>query len=213
MIFFILSIVAGYFIGAIPTSYVIVKIKMGKDIRQLGSGNPGATNVGRVLGKIWGLLVLFFDMIKGFLPVWGIFYIVTKIKPDIFLFAKPIIESKEIFKTGVGLVAIVGHIFPVYLGFKGGKGVATTIGVFLALVPIPIIITALFMVIIISVTGYVSLGSISGAIILPIILIIRKFHIIYILFSAGIGLLILYRHSSNIKRLLSRTETKFSIRK
>jgi len=213
MIILLISILAGYLIGAIPTSYILVKIKTGKDIRQLGSGNPGATNVGRILGKQWGILVLFFDMIKGFLPVWGIFYLISYVKPDSLLFSKPIIESKEILKTCIGLSAIAGHIFPVYLGFKGGKGVATTLGVFLALVPIPLLITALIMIIIISVTGYISVGSIAGAIILPIILILKQSHIVYIILGIIIGLLIIYRHISNIKRLLTHTESKFSIKK
>jgi len=213
MIILLISILAGYLIGAIPTSYILVKIKTGKDIRRLGSGNPGATNVGRILGKKWGILVLFFDMIKGFLPVWGIFYLVFYIKPDNLLFSKPIIESKEIFKTCIGLSAITGHIFPLYLDFKGGKGVATTLGVFLALVPIPLLITALIMIIIISLTGYISVGSIAGAIILPVILILKQSHIVYIILGIMIGLLIIYRHISNIKRLLIHTESKFSIKK
>ncbi len=213
MIIIILSILTGYLIGAIPTSYIVVKIKKGEDIRKLGSGNPGATNVARALGNKWGFFVLFLDMCKGIIPIVVISFVVSHIKQDTLLFSQLIVDNKEVFKIGIGIMTILGHIFPIYLGFKGGKGVATTIGVFVALVPVAMLITAIVMIVIIAISGYVSLGSIVGAIILPILLIIKHSHISYIIMSVVVGLLIIYRHKANIKRLLTKTESKFSIKK
>ncbi|MDR4507716.1 MAG: glycerol-3-phosphate 1-O-acyltransferase PlsY [Candidatus Brocadiaceae bacterium] len=200
---FILSIlgpIISYVTGSIPFGFLITKAVKGIDIRQVGSGNPGATNVTRILGKPYGFLVFFLDMAKGFFPVFLFCHFSAEPK-----FSLPAILC------GVGV--IIGHTFPVFLGFKGGKAAATSCGVFLWLAPLPIFISAAIWLITVSLTRYVSLGSIFGSIAMVISVTFMGKDpfgqgLSLTLFSVFISVLLIIRHKSNIKRIIERTENK-----
>jgi glycerol-3-phosphate acyltransferase PlsY len=188
-------IIASYFIGAIPSGVVLAKAFSGKDIRQEGSGNIGATNVTRVLGKKLGALTLAGDLLKGFLPV----YIGSLASPNL--------------ACMMGFAAFMGHLFPVYLGFKGGKGVATALGVFLYLSPKVILIDIIILVIVVGIWKYVSLGSLIAAAAMPLLILIIAPQKPVVLLSIAFALLIFIKHKTNIQRLLNGTENKFSTKK
>jgi glycerol-3-phosphate acyltransferase PlsY len=190
---YILLIIASYFIGAIPTGVVFAKMFSGRDIRREGSGNIGATNVTRVLGKKLGILTLAGDLLKGFFPVWIGFNLFSSLPVACLM----------------GLAAFLGHLFPIYLGFVGGKGVATALGVFLCLSPVAILIEMVIFATVVGIWKYVSLGSLSAAATLPPLLIIIGSPKPVVLLSIVCALLIWIKHSSNIQRLLNGTEHKF----
>ncbi|MBQ2219756.1 MAG: glycerol-3-phosphate 1-O-acyltransferase PlsY [Elusimicrobia bacterium] len=193
MLKIILYLVFAYLCGAIPFGYIIAKIFKHVDIRTVGSGNPGATNVYRTISKPLGILTLFLDMLKGFIPV----YFVKIINPEFYWIV-----------IAVALVTIIGHIFTVFLKFKGGKGVATGCGVFLALNPLSVLICFITFAIILAIFRYVSFASIIAAMMLPISLYWLDAVPELILFSGVIAILIVIRHIGNIKRLLNGTENK-----
>ncbi|MBA8778430.1 glycerol-3-phosphate 1-O-acyltransferase PlsY [Staphylococcus schleiferi subsp. coagulans] len=185
-----LLFIASYLIGSIPSGYLIGKIFFKKDIREYGSGNTGATNSFRVLGKPAGFAVTFFDIFKGFIVVF-----------------LPALFNVEIHGLLVGIFAIIGHVYPIYLKFRGGKAVATSAGVLLAVNPILLLILALIFFIILKVTKYVSLSSIIAA----ICCVIGSFFIsdyVLLITSIAVSVLLIYRHSSNIKRIIKGTEPK-----
>ncbi|WP_281191197.1 glycerol-3-phosphate 1-O-acyltransferase PlsY [Staphylococcus schleiferi] len=185
-----LLFIASYLIGSIPSGYLIGKIFFKKDIREYGSGNTGATNSFRVLGKPAGFAVTFFDIFKGFIVVF-----------------LPALFNVEIHGLLVGIFAIIGHVYPIYLKFKGGKAVATSAGVLLAVNPILLLILALIFFIILKLTKYVSLSSIIAA----ICCVIGSFFIsdyVLLITSIAVSVLLIYRHSSNIKRIIKGTEPK-----
>lgn len=196
-ILYLLLIIASYFIGAIPTGVVLAKALSGKDIRQEGSGNIGATNVTRVLGKKLGALTLAGDLLKGFLPVCIGSYLVPSLSVVCLM----------------GLAAFLGHLFPVYLGFKGGKGVATALGVFLYFAPLVIFIEVVVFVAVVGIWKYVSLGSLIAAASMPLLLLIIGSSKPVVLLSIAFALLIFIKHKANIQRLLSGTENKFGTKK
>ena len=193
MLKIILYLVFAYLCGAIPFGYIIAKIFKHVDIRTVGSGNPGATNVYRTISKPLGILTLFLDMLKGFIPV----YFVKIINPEFYWIV-----------IAVALVTIIGHIFTVFLKFKGGKGVATGCGVFLALNPLSVLICFITFAIILAIFRYVSFASIIAAMMLPISLYLLDAVPELILFSGVIAILVVIRHIGNIKRLLNGTENK-----
>ncbi|WP_353458387.1 glycerol-3-phosphate 1-O-acyltransferase PlsY [Staphylococcus coagulans] len=185
-----LLFIASYLIGSIPSGYLIGKIFFKKDIREYGSGNTGATNSFRVLGKPAGFAVTFFDIFKGFIVVF-----------------LPALFNVEIHGLLVGIFAIIGHVYPIYLKFRGGKAVATSAGVLLAVNPILLFILALIFFIILKLTKYVSLSSIIAA----ICCVIGSFFIsdyVLLITSIAVSVLLIYRHSSNIKRIIKGTEPK-----
>jgi acyl phosphate:glycerol-3-phosphate acyltransferase len=188
----LLYIVAAYLLGSIPVGVVLSKLK-GQDPRKTGSGNIGATNVMRTSGKAIGILTLAGDILKGLLPAW---LAITHGQPAIVVAA-------------CGLAAFAGHLWPIYLRFKGGKGVATALGLFLALKPavIPILV-AVFIIILLK-WRYVSLGSLVGTALMPFLLLLFGSPVEYVAVSLIVGILIYYRHHDNIKRLLSGKEHKF----
>lgn len=197
----ILPIVVGYIIGSIPTGLIIGKITRGIDIRKYGSGNIGATNVFRQLGTAAGILVLFLDILKGFLPTF-FFYKIILINPYGVI-------TGENLSIAVGLAVILGHSFSLFLKFSGGKGVATSIGIFLALAPLALLIALIISLPLALATGYVSLGSVTGAIVFPIaVIVFHSNNIILIIISLALGLLILLRHRANIQRLIVGKELK-----
>ncbi len=193
-----------YLIGSIPTGYIAGRL-CGKDLRQEGSGNIGATNVVRVLGKKWGYPVFVVDFLKGALAIvlaWTFFN-----------------EASESQRELVGLIAavaaILGHNFPIWLNFKGGKGVATTAGVILTLFPWQVFLIALVgWNIVFFTTRFVSLASLVTAVLIPIICFILfwfgKIGPIFLWTGFGICALIIWRHRSNLSRLMAGTESRFS---
>ena len=193
MTLFLLMVLA-YFMGAIPSGVWLGKIFKNIDVRDYGSKNSGATNSYRVLGAKLGTAVLIMDVLKGFLPL----YIASKFD----------LEYNDLVL--IGLVAILAHTYSCFISFRGGKGVATSLGVFLFLIPvITLILLAIFMVIVYF-TRYISLGSITAAFFISLFLhfFSDKGSYLFVL-SLIIGIFVIYRHRSNISRLLSGTESKF----
>ncbi len=187
-------IIASYFIGAIPTGVILATACSGRDIRREGSGNIGATNVARVLGKKLGVLTLVGDLLKGFVPVCIGSYLFSSVQVVCFM----------------GLAAFLGHLFPVYLRFKGGKGVATALGVFLYLAPVAILAAMVIFVVVVGIWKYVSLGSLTAAAMLPPLLLIMGSPKPVVLLGVVCALLIFIKHTGNIQRLLKGTEHKLS---
>jgi len=193
----ILYVVLAYLCGAVPFAYIIAKAK-GIDIRTEGSGNPGATNVFRTVGKGAGILTLVLDGAKGFLPVF---------------LAKIIFDNPSFyFLIIIAAAAMAGHIFTIFLGFKGGKGVATGCGAFLALMPLAVGCAAIVFGIVFVLSGYVALSSVSAAVALPVAALISKdYSVEYIVFAFIAAVFVIYKHKANIKRLSAGTEHKFKI--
>lgn len=187
-----------YFLGSLPNGLYVAKLK-GVDIRNAGSKNTGATNVFRVLGAKFGILVLVLDALKGFLPL---------------IIAEKFGINGSVLVI-IGVMAVLGHTFSPFLNFKGGKGVATSLGIFLYLTPVPMLITLILFLIVVGITKFVSLGSVLASIILPILILImpfnEKFGSKFIVFSisALLGSYIIYKHRTNIERLKNGTENKF----
>jgi len=197
---YLLLIVASYLLGAIPTGVILAKAFAGRDIRREGSGNIGATNVTRVLGKKVGALTLLGDLLKGFIPVWAGYHLVSSL------------EVVEVVCL-MGLAAFLGHLFPLYLGFKGGKGVATALGVFLYLSPLVILIEVAVFSGSVGIWKYVSLGSMLAAGTMPVLLYLLSYPMPVVLLSIIFAILIIIKHSSNIQRLMSGTENKIGQKK
>jgi len=193
-----------YLLGAIPSSVWVGKLFFKTDVRQHGSGNPGATNAFRVLGKKAGIIVMITDIAKGFLAS----------SLALFLFNSGLIsaDSKTLYKILLGITAVFGHLIPVFLNFKGGKGVATLLGMVISLQPeVAGLCIAIFLTVVL-ITKYVSLGSILGAMCFPVfLLIIPRYHVvgsIGVWFGFLLFTLILITHHTNIKRLVKGVENK-----
>jgi glycerol-3-phosphate acyltransferase PlsY len=196
---YVLTALAAYLVGSIPTGYLFARAR-GVDIRSVGSGNIGATNVFRVLGKTAGILVLLIDAVKGFVPA------------RFFLFgATP--ETQEYHAIVAGLFAILGHNYTCWLRFKGGKGIATSAGVVLALVPLGLLITVGVWLVVFALSRYVSLASVVAAAILPLAIGFTGQSTRMILLGIVLGALAIYKHKSNIQRLLAGTEHRFGAKK
>ena len=203
----VIAIIA-YLIGSINLSIIIGKL-MGKgDIREMGSGNAGATNTLRSLGKLPALAVLVFDILKAVIAVFLGKWIITWGQPadiDISMYRDFAIALS-------GLFVILGHNFPIYFGFKGGKGIATSLGVVLAIEWEFAVICLIFWIILVLLTRMVSIGSIMACILYPILVLVKgeafSNRWIYLLFAVLIALLAVYRHKSNIERIYNGTENK-----
>ena len=192
-------------IGGIPFGYLIAVIK-GVDIRTQGSGNIGATNVGRVLGKKYGLIIFILDMLKGFA-------VVLLVPAAVSSAVNISTTTGNLLAVLCGFCAVLGHAFPVYLKFKGGKAVATSFGVFIWLVPISIAIAFGVWLLTVIVTRYVSLGSMIGSLSLVGVIVIvvdSPFgdNIYLLAMSVAVAILIIARHTSNIQRIIAGTEKK-----
>ncbi|NLM53249.1 MAG: glycerol-3-phosphate 1-O-acyltransferase PlsY [Firmicutes bacterium] len=187
-----LIVAAAYLLGSIPFGYLAGKLLKGIDIRQYGSGNIGTTNIHRILGLKPAIIVLILDVAKGLLPV---------------LLARYFTDSTTLHLV-TGFAAIVGHNWPLFLKFRGGKGIATSIGVFIGLAPLVLLIGCIVGGLVIAVTRYVSLGSIIGALSAPIAMIILDMPPVYIFFGIIICIMVIWRHRENIVRLLNGTENK-----
>ena len=193
----VIPIIVSYLLGSIPVGYLIVNARTGGDIRKTGSGGTGATNVSRRAGKGAGILTLILDALKGSAAV----IIATIILRDI---------NHALWWIGIaGIVAILGHIFPVWLGFRGGKGVATGVGVFLILTPVAVLLSGVLFLIIVVFTRYVSLGSMIGALSMPALAWLLNYGTPLVFTTLFGALLIIYAHRQNIQRLMTGTENKF----
>jgi glycerol-3-phosphate acyltransferase PlsY len=190
-----LLVIAAYLIGAIPTSYIVARLTRGIDLREHGSGNLGATNAFRVLGWRAATPIFIVDIAKGFLPVY---------------FFPQIDGSTWIGWTlGYGAAAIVGHMFSTYVGFRGGKGVATGGGVFLALAPVPALGSLLIWSVLVFMTGYVSLASIAAAAALPVLIAIGGAPLAVLALATALAAFVIYAHRANIARLRRGEEHRF----
>ena len=194
----IAALAASYLLGAIPTSYLAGRAFKGIDLREHGSKNLGATNVYRVLGWKFAVPVAIVDILKGTLPVVA--------------FA-PRVSDSALVAMLVGAMAVVGHVFSVFVGGKGGKGVATSAGVMLGLAPAAVGICMLIWLVLVRTTGYVSLGSMLGAVALPIgVYLLHPDRRELVLPSVALAALIVFLHRANIRRLLNGTENRFGRR-
>jgi glycerol-3-phosphate acyltransferase PlsY len=199
----LLAIVLSYLLGSIPTAYIYGRFAKKIDIRKHGSGNVGATNVYRVLGKGPGTFVLILDILKGLLAVWAI--------GDLFLLTE---NYQRIF---LALSVVCGHNWTIFLGFKGGKGIATSLGVLIGLtikiasIRIVLALTLLVWIGIFCLTGFVSLASISAATVLPIIMVLTNQSIEIVFLGIIFCVFVVLRHRANIKRLLAGQENKVNL--
>lgn len=185
-----------YLIGSIPTGLWLGRLTKGVDVRTQGSGNIGATNVFRVLGAKLGVTVLVLDAFKGALPV---------ILLPAILGIRPPTAFHDVM---IGFAAILGHVFSLFLDFRGGKGVATALGVFLAVSPSPTLITLLLAIIILARWGYVSAMSCSGAVLLPVMMFLLGENVLILFVTSLLALVIIVRHRANLIRILKGTESR-----
>ncbi len=197
MIYIIL--VACYLIGAFPTGYVMVKLLKGTDIRQHGSGNIGFTNVKRVLPIFPAIMTLVIDIAKGFVAVY---------------LAKLLVHSSntnlnDLYIVVGGIMAIIGHNWPVYINFKGGKGVATGCGVFLAIAPTATLCAVVVWIVSVLIFNIVSISSILAVIVLPVAMVMQKQSMVYVGVGILISIMIIYRHRENIARIRRGEESEF----
>lgn len=193
----LMILMIAYLLGAIPFGYIFGKLIGKTDIREHGSGNIGATNILRIMGWKVALPVFILDLLKGFAAVS----------------IARVAGGQPILQLAAGLLAMLGHSFPVFIGFKGGKAAATAIGVLLAIsvgVTLALFASA---ALILGFTGYVSLASITGSLLLPLYFWIFGFDPVYIYFGLAAAFLIIARHHANIKRLLNGTESKLNLRR
>jgi len=196
---YIMVAVAAYLLGSIPTGFLVAKAK-GIDIRSVGSGNIGATNAMRVLGKPAGIFVLLMDAAKGFGAVWLAALLLKQFN------ANADVETARII---AGIFAVLGHNYTCWLKFKGGKGIATTAGVYLALAPWAVLVGLVVFILAVVFTKYVSVGSIAAAVALPATVWIMTPQNIFLgIVSTALGALAIYKHKSNIQRLLAGTENR-----
>lgn len=201
----LIIIALSYLLGSVPTSIIVSKIYKGIDIRDYGSKNAGATNVYRVLGPFPALIVLILDVAKGMIAV---LYITQLSFGDPYL-------NLSLVKMLAGISAIIGHIYPAYVGFKGGKGIGTGLGVLLALIPREVIMALGLFIMVVAVTRYVSLGSLTAATFIFLALLFEKYYLglrvdlELVIACLFLTVLVFYTHRSNIKRLLTGTENKF----
>ncbi|MEZ4598356.1 MAG: glycerol-3-phosphate 1-O-acyltransferase PlsY [Syntrophotaleaceae bacterium] len=194
MILFILYLVVAYLIGAIPTGLLLTRLTGGGDIRKSGSGNIGATNVYRTAGRKLGILTLVLDALKGVLPV---------------LFAMAVLHYDDSRLGAVAIAAFLGHCYPVYIGFKGGKGVATALGIYLVLSPLAVLVAFLIFAGLLWKWSYVSLGSICAAAAIPVLVYLFEGSVPLLLATLVISGIVIVRHRGNIKRLVDGTENRF----
>jgi glycerol-3-phosphate acyltransferase PlsY len=224
MLIYLAIALGAYLLGSIPFGFVVAKAK-GIDIRSAGSGNIGATNAMRVLGKSAGIFVLLMDALKGYvacaLLAPGIF---NCLAPHFhgystgFFWDTPLSGQSVDLDARVriigGIFAVLGHNYTCWLKFKGGKGIATTAGVYLALTPWALLIALVVFILAVAITRYVSVGSISAAIALPVaVWVMSPQNIFLCIVTTALGVLAIYKHKSNIQRLMTGTENRFGKKK
>lgn len=197
-------IVLAYLIGSIPTSLIVSRTQFNIDIRDYGSGNAGATNTFRVLGSRWGTLVMILDMLKGLMAV-KLALVLPMYMEDEF--------ARTNFQIGLGLAAVLGHIFPIWAEFRGGKGVATLFGLIIAVSPWTALSCAGVFMVVLFLTRFVSLSSILASVAFPvfILVIFNVDNNAYRIFAIAVALLVIMTHQKNIGRLFSGNESKVPI--
>lgn len=194
MIASLLWIAGAYLLGSVPTGLLLGKL-YGIDVRQEGSGNIGATNIYRTVGRKVGIITLVGDCLKGMLPVllaWKM-------------------GLAEPMQAWIGLAAFCGHVFSIFLLFKGGKGVATALGVYLALAPLAVLGAVLIFVVLVLIWRYISLGSIVAAAVMPVIIYFRPHTQQLLIATALISAIVIIKHHTNISRMVAGTESRFKV--
>ena len=200
----IILIILAYMLGSIPTSLIISKTQFNIDIRDYGSGNAGATNTFRVLGSKWGSIVMVLDMLKGLLAVKLALLLPFYVENDF---------ARTNFQIGLGLAAVLGHIFPLWAEFRGGKGVATLFGLIIAISPWTALSCGGVFLLVLYLTRFVSLSSILASLAFPvfILVIFNVDNNAYRIFAIAVALLVILTHQKNIGRLFSGSESKVPI--
>lgn len=211
-------IILSYLVGSIPTSIIISKLTKGIDIREHGSGNAGGTNVMRVLGWKQGLLVIILDALKGAFAVVVIARLHYGGLP--FQNVSPF-DDFTLVQIIAGIAAVIGHIWTVFAGFRGGKGIATALGMLIMIVTVDMLVAVGIFILVVSISRYVSLGSILAALSVPLTLVVRE-NILHdhiqsystlLPFLIAVSLLVVFTHRKNVVRLLNGTESKLSFKK
>lgn len=201
-----LLIILAYLLGSIPTAVWVSKYFFGIDIREYGSGNSGATNTYRVLGSRWGTFVMVADVLKGVLAT-SLFLLIPYYMSDEL--------ERTNFMVGLGLASVLGHIFPIFADFKGGKGVATLLGMVIAIQPIVAVCCVGVFVLVLFLTRFVSLSSILAGIAFAVFILFiwNEKEPLYRVFAVAVALMVMFTHQKNINRLLKGTESKVHILK
>lgn len=211
-------ILLSYLVGSIPTSIIVTRLVKGVDIRNYGSGNAGGTNVMRVLGWKHGVLVILLDALKGVLAV----VLVARLHYGNLPFQNAtLFDDFTLVQIIAGIAAVVGHIWTVFAGFRGGKGIATALGMLLMIITIDMFVAIGVFIIVVSVSRYVSLGSIMAAIAVPVTMIIREnvFHVdipsyhTLLPFVIAVASLVIFTHRKNVVRLINGSESKLNFSK
>ncbi len=214
----ILILVLSYLVGSIPTSIIVSKLVKGIDIREHGSGNAGGTNTIRVLGWKYGIFVILFDAFKG---AFAVVVIARLFGGNLPFSNQTPFDNFTLVQILAGLAAVMGHVWTIFAGFKGGKGIATALGFLVTIVTVDMLIAVAIFFIVVLATKYVSLGSITAAIALPLIIIIRENvfgvdipgYYTILPFVILTSALVIYTHRKNIERLLKGKENKIKIKK
>ncbi|HNY60177.1 MAG: glycerol-3-phosphate 1-O-acyltransferase PlsY [Bacteroidales bacterium] len=206
LLYIIIGIVVAYLIGSIPSAVWIGRMFWGVDVRNEGSGNAGATNTIRVLGIKAGIPVLLFDVFKGWLAVWLFRFLPFEMLTD---------YQSDLYRILISISAVLGHIFPVYIGFRGGKGIATLLGVGIALYPQAVLVAVAIFIVMLILTGYVSLSSITASVTFPFLVFFFFNNVSFpmLVLSVLVGIFVPITHRNNIRRLLHNEEAKFRIKK
>lgn len=211
-------IILSYLVGSIPTSIIISKLSHGIDIREHGSGNAGGTNVMRVLGWKKGLLVIILDALKGAIAVVFVARLHYGGLP--FQNVSPF-DDFTLVQIIAGIAAVIGHIWTIFAGFRGGKGIATALGMLIMIVTVDMLVALGIFILVVSISRYVSLGSILAAVSVPLTLIFRE-NVLHdhiqsystiLPFVVALALLVIFTHRKNVIRLLNGTESKLSFKK
>ncbi len=189
-------LIMAYLIGAIPTGVILTRLAGGEDVRNAGSGNIGATNVYRVAGRKLGIITLVGDCFKGVIPL---------------LIAQQGFHLSTGGVAFVALAAFIGHCYPVYLGFKGGKGVATALGIFLVLSPLSVLCVVIVFALVLWKWRFISLASISAAATIPLLVLFFERSLPLFAVTLSIAGIVIWRHRANIERLRTGTENKFKV--
>lgn len=218
MLNLIFVVLLSYLVGSIPNSILISKLVRGIDIRNFGSGNAGGSNVFRVLGWKWGVLTIILDALKGALAV----IIVARFYLDRFPFNNITpFDDFTLVQIICGVAAVIGHVFTLFAGFKGGKGIATGLGVLIMIVTVDMFMALGIFILVVSYSRYISLGSLAAAVSVPLIMIIREniFHVdipgyhTILPFAILLALFVVYTHRTNIGRIIQGNERKISFSK
>ncbi|MCU1236779.1 MAG: acyl-phosphate glycerol-3-phosphate acyltransferase [Candidatus Solibacter sp.] len=193
----LLALLIAYLLGAIPFGYLLVKLKTGADVRAAGSGNIGATNVMRTTGRVAGFATLLLDIAKGYAAVW---------------LTGRMTDGNTLWMSLAAIAVMAGHAYPVFLGFKGGKAVASFVGAFACLTPAALGVEIIIFVVVVALTRHISMASIVGAATFPLAAyLVARAPLEAVAASAVAGAFIIYRHSSNIQRLRKGTESVFKL--